>query len=128
MKDLLSKEHCCYKIHIFFIKISAFPLHLPQTPPPRPPRPPRPPPPIWTTTIFTRRSWSLPSMIFQRYHLPLPSPLIFSFKSKGILSCSACMKRKTLCNCLYSSSCDSACLIQCWGIRSKKIFFRSLNS
>ena len=37
MKDLLSKEHCCYKIRIFFIKISAFPLHLQQTPPPRPP-------------------------------------------------------------------------------------------
>ena len=36
MKDLLSKEHCCYKIHIFFIKISAFPLHLPPTPPPPP--------------------------------------------------------------------------------------------
>ena len=47
MKDLLSKEHCCYKIHTLLMKSSAYLIFYKQHPPP-----------TWARVlpIFTRKS------------------------------------------------------------------------
>ena len=64
MKDLLSKEHCSYKIHTLLTKSSACS---------------RPPPsidnrPIWTTPPppphFYKKIFIPPSMIFQKSQTP----------------------------------------------------------
>ena len=43
MKDLLIKEHYCYKIHTLLMKSKAYPSFYRQLPPPLPP--------IWATTL-----------------------------------------------------------------------------
>ena len=48
MKDLLSKEHYCYKIHTLLLKSSAYPLS-----------------PIWTIPILKENLEPHLSMIFQ---------------------------------------------------------------
>ena len=64
MKDMLSKEHYCYKTHILLIKSSAYSL-------------------IWTTPPFLQENLDPPSTIFQKSQPPkgvhtMPFPTISS--------------------------------------------------
>ena len=59
MKDLLSKEHYCYKIHTILMKSSAYLLFYRQ-----------PYPPIWARSSFLQENFNRPPMIFQKSQQP----------------------------------------------------------
>ena len=57
MKDLLSKEHHCYKIHT--LKSSAFPSSIEN-------------PPIWTTLHFSKKILIPLQWLFKNFNTLLP--------------------------------------------------------
>ena len=63
MKDLMSKEHYCYKIHTLLMKSSAYPPYYRQLSYIENPAHPLP--------IFTMKFWSPSSMIFQKSQPPI---------------------------------------------------------
>ena len=58
MKDLLIKEHYCYKIHTLLMKSKAYPSFYRQLPPP--------PYMGYNSPTFTKKNLNTPSMIFQK--------------------------------------------------------------
>ena len=57
MKDLLSKEHYCYKIHTLLMKISAYPFPIDK-------------PPLWATALpLLQKNLDTPAIIFQKFTL-----------------------------------------------------------
>ena len=59
MKDLLIKEHYCYKIHTLLMKSKAYPSFYRQLPPPSP---------LYGLQLshFYKKNLNTPSMIFQK--------------------------------------------------------------
>ena len=51
MKDLLSKEHYCYKIHTLLMKISAYPFPIDK-------------PPLWATALPLLQKILIPLQLF----------------------------------------------------------------
>ena len=63
MKDLLSEEHYCYKIHTLLMESNDNPLSIDKSL-------------IWTTPIFTRKSWLTPHPLSLLWFFKIPNLLI----------------------------------------------------